>query len=109
MLEQVPPDTQVVVVNDEGQVEPLASVEAAEVLVTGDPGVVPGQRCTNTWRTAVREVIEIWRVWSLTLGHAAYTPRSRRTGADLGGNSVMQATTTVKLISIQSHDHGRLD
>ena len=37
VLEQAPPDTQVVVVNDEGQVEPLATVEAAEILVTGDP------------------------------------------------------------------------
>lgn len=37
VLEQAPPDTQVVVVNDEGQVEPLATVEAAEILVTSDP------------------------------------------------------------------------
>ena len=37
VLEQAPPDTQVVVVNDEGEVEPLATVEAAEILVTGDP------------------------------------------------------------------------
>ncbi len=35
VLEQAPPDTQVVVVNEEGQVEPLATVEAAEILVTG--------------------------------------------------------------------------
>ena len=37
VLEQAPPDTAVVVVNDAGQVEPLATVEAAEILVTGDP------------------------------------------------------------------------
>ncbi len=42
VLEQAPPDTQVVVVNDEGQVEPLATVEAAEILVTGDPVWCPG-------------------------------------------------------------------
>ncbi len=55
VLEQAPPDTQVVVVNDEGQVEPLATVEAAEILVTTDPmwcpsGSVPGDAgCTGSY------------------------------------------------------------
>jgi hypothetical protein len=37
VLEQTPADTQVVVVNDAGQAEPLATTQAAEILVTGDP------------------------------------------------------------------------
>ena len=42
VLEQAQPDTQVVVVNSDGEVEPLATVEAAEILVTGDPVWCPG-------------------------------------------------------------------
>jgi hypothetical protein len=37
VLEQAPADTQVVVVNDAGQAEPLATTAAAEILQTGDP------------------------------------------------------------------------
>jgi len=42
VLEQAPADTQVVVVNDVGQAEPLATVKAAEILQTGDPVWCPG-------------------------------------------------------------------
>ena len=55
VLEQAPPDTQVVVVNEEGQVEPLATVAAAEILVTADPmwcpvGTTPGAGgCTGSF------------------------------------------------------------
>ncbi len=37
VLEQVPEGTELVIVNDEGEAEPLASLEAAEILVEGDP------------------------------------------------------------------------
>jgi hypothetical protein len=55
VLEQAPPDTQVVVVNEAGEVEPLATVEAAGILVTADPmwcpaGTTPGDAgCTGSY------------------------------------------------------------
>jgi hypothetical protein len=67
VLEQAPPDTQLVVVNDSGQVEPLATVEAAEILVTGDPvwcpaGQVPtpgSNGCTSSYGTMAALVTEL--------------------------------------------------
>jgi hypothetical protein len=55
VLEQAPPDTQVVVVNEAGEVEPLATVEAAGILATADPmwcpaGTTPGDAgCTGSY------------------------------------------------------------
>jgi hypothetical protein len=55
VLEQAPPDTEVVVVNEAGEVEPLATVEAAEILATADPmwcpaGTTPGDAgCTGSY------------------------------------------------------------
>jgi len=37
ILEQLPEDTELVVVDENGEVKPLASTEAAEIIVTGDP------------------------------------------------------------------------
>lgn len=37
ILEQLPEETEVVVVNEAGEVEPLASIEAAEIVQSGDP------------------------------------------------------------------------
>ncbi len=37
VLEQLPEGTELVVVNEAGEVEPLASAEAAEIIATGDP------------------------------------------------------------------------
>lgn len=42
ILEQAPEGTQLVVLDDEGQAEPLASQEAAEIVSTGDPMWCPG-------------------------------------------------------------------
>ena len=61
VLEQAPPDTQVVVVNEEGQVEPLATVEAAEILVTGDPVWCPGLKLPPQARTDVRLDMGPWQ------------------------------------------------
>jgi hypothetical protein len=55
VLEQAPDDTTIVVVNDAGQVEPLATTAAAEILKTGDPmwcpaGTTPGGAgCTGSY------------------------------------------------------------
>ncbi len=59
ILEQVPDGTDLVVVNDEGELEPLASEEAAKILVDGDPiwcpeGQVPvasTNGCTPSYTT----------------------------------------------------------
>jgi hypothetical protein len=65
VLEQAPPDTQVVVVNEEGQVEPLATVAAAEILVTGDPVWCPGSLtpgsagCTPSYVTMTELLAEL--------------------------------------------------
>jgi len=37
VLEELPEETEIVIVNEEGQVEPLATEEAAEIILTGDP------------------------------------------------------------------------
>lgn len=55
VLEQLPAGTELVVVNETGEVEPLASAEAAEIIVTGDPmwcpaGATPGDAvCTGSY------------------------------------------------------------
>jgi hypothetical protein len=55
ILEQLPEDTELVVVNEEGEVEPLASEEAAEIIETADPmwcpeGATPGDAgCTSSF------------------------------------------------------------
>jgi len=58
ILEQAPEGIQLVVLDDEGQTEPLASQEAAEIVVNGDPiwcpaGVTTPQAntncCTDSW------------------------------------------------------------
>jgi hypothetical protein len=58
ILEQVPEDTEVVVLDEEGEVLPLVSEEAAVILVSGDPqwcpdGVTPevGMGCTSSHTT----------------------------------------------------------
>jgi hypothetical protein len=56
LMEQVPDDTEVVVINAEGETEPLATEEAAAIVVAGDPvwcpdtapGPTPGENgCTD--------------------------------------------------------------
>jgi len=65
VLEQAPADTQVVVVNDAGQVEPLATVDAAEILKTGDPVWCPGSLapgsggCTPSYGTMTELLTEL--------------------------------------------------
>lgn len=58
ILEQAPEGTQLVVLDDEGQAEPLASQEAAEIVRTGDPIWCPANvtdpqayanGCTGSW------------------------------------------------------------
>jgi len=55
ILEQLPEDTELVVVNEEGEVEPLASEAAAEIIETADPmwcptGATPGDlSCTGSF------------------------------------------------------------
>ncbi len=73
VLEQVPPDTQVVVVNDEGQVEPLASVEAAEVLVTGDPVWCPGSAAPTPGANGCTPGYTTMAALATELGTGAYT------------------------------------
>ena len=57
VLEQIPGETALVVLNEEGTAEPLASQEAAEILVEGDPvwcpvGQAPGSPgCSNPHTT----------------------------------------------------------
>lgn len=48
ILEQVPPDTQIAVVNDEGELEPLASQQAAEIIVNSDPVWCPAGQTPAT-------------------------------------------------------------
>ena len=54
ILEQIPEGTEVIVVNEEGEVEPLATEEAAAIIVAGDPvwcpvGDTPGDpTCTTS-------------------------------------------------------------
>jgi hypothetical protein len=58
ILAQIPEGTQLVILDEDGQVEPLASEKAAEIVVTGDPiwcpeGVTTPQAntdgCTDSW------------------------------------------------------------
>ncbi|MBK9924171.1 MAG: hypothetical protein IPP66_02670 [Anaerolineales bacterium] len=55
ILEQLPEDTELVVVNEEGDVEPLATEAAAEIIATADPmwcpeGATPGDAsCTSSY------------------------------------------------------------
>lgn len=55
VLEQAPEGTEIVVINEEGQVEPLATEEAAEIIATSDPmwcpeGATPGDAgCTGSF------------------------------------------------------------
>jgi hypothetical protein len=59
VLEQVPEGTEVVVLNEDGQVEPLATEEAQQALTTSDPfwcpdggGTIPGAGdCTTSYGT----------------------------------------------------------
>lgn len=48
ILEQVPPDTGIAVVNDEGELEPLASQQAAEIIVNSDPVWCPAGQTPAT-------------------------------------------------------------
>jgi hypothetical protein len=63
VLEQAPADTTIIVVNDDGQVEPLATTEAAKILQTGDPvwcpsGHAPGDaECTGS-HTAMADLLD---------------------------------------------------
>ena len=53
LMEQVPDNTEIVVINSEGEIEPLATEEAAAIIVAGDPmwcpdNVAPGGAgCSN--------------------------------------------------------------
>ena len=57
ILEQAPENTEIVVVNEEGEVLPLATEEAAEIIATTDPmwcpeGATPGDAgCTGSFGT----------------------------------------------------------
>jgi len=57
VLEQAPEGTEVVVVNEEGEIEPLATIEATEILVEGDPMWCPNSAdpgdatCTGSFAT----------------------------------------------------------
>jgi hypothetical protein len=57
IMEQIPEGTEIIVVDEQGDVEPLATVEAAEAIITGDPmwcpdGVLPGGvGCTASFTT----------------------------------------------------------
>jgi hypothetical protein len=67
VLDQVPEGTDVVVVNEDGQVEPLATEAAAEIIATGDPIWCPeGQTptpgtngCTPSFTTMADLVTEL--------------------------------------------------
>jgi hypothetical protein len=48
VLEQLPENTELVVVNAEGEVEPLASAEAAEIIASGDPVWCPASLAAPT-------------------------------------------------------------
>jgi hypothetical protein len=73
VLEQVPADTQVVVVNDAGQAEPLATTAAAEILQTGDPVWCPSTQLTPTPGLN-----------GCTLGHTAMTDLLDELSTDAG-------------------------
>ena len=104
VLEQAPPDTQVVVVNEEGQVEPLATVEAAEILVTGDPVWCPGTQaptpgangCTPGYTTMAALVTELGDTTDLDTytGAGIIWVESTYAGADNSEISFDQAAVT---------------
>jgi hypothetical protein len=73
VLEQAPPDTQVVVVNEEGAVEPLATVEAAEILVTGDPVWCPGSAAPTPGANGCTPGYTTMAALAAELGTGAYT------------------------------------
>ena len=56
LMEQVPENTEVVVLNAEGEVEPLATQEAADAVVESDPIWCPG---TTGSQLPVRTAVQI--------------------------------------------------
>jgi hypothetical protein len=73
VLAQASPDTQVVVVNDAGQVEPLATVEASEILVTGDPVWCPGNAAPTPGANGCTPGYTTMAALATELGTGAYT------------------------------------
>jgi hypothetical protein len=73
VLEQAPPDTQVVVVNEAGEVEPLATVEAAEILATGDPVWCPGSAAPTPGANGCTPGYTTMAALATELGTGAYT------------------------------------
>lgn len=64
ILEQVPEGTEVVVVNQEGEVEPLATEEAAAIIVAGDPiwcpaSAAPGDPSCTTSQPDFESLINV--------------------------------------------------
>ncbi len=66
VLEQLPLDTELVVINQEGEVLPLTTQEAAEIIVTGDPvwcpaslvgGPTPGANGCTTSYTSLQSLL----------------------------------------------------
>ncbi len=55
LIEQVPENTEVVVLNSEGEVEPLATQEAAEAVLESDPIWCPGSQAPTPGATAAQD------------------------------------------------------
>jgi hypothetical protein len=64
IMEQIPEGTEVIVVNEEGEVEPLATEEAAQAIIEGDPmwcpdGVTPGDASCTIGFATFQELIDV--------------------------------------------------
>ncbi len=64
IMEQIPEGTEIIVVNEEGEIEPLASEEAAQAILEGDPmwcpdGSTPGDAGCTVGFATFQELIDV--------------------------------------------------
>ncbi len=107
ILDAAPEGTQVVVLDTSGEQLPLASTEAAEILVGGDPmwcpeGISPGgSGCTSEHHTFSELITDLEDLSETGNGTIYVAYNYVASGADLGGITIDYGTTLLESLIIQ--------